>query len=102
MNVCSNCLPLISNVIFTTPLGHKLVPSACPTCNCIFTICALSDIWLHNEKEIHKQVALVSNNAVTGSVLNRFTSKVANLPGNGCIVDTICFVALRFLSHSSV
>ena len=102
MNVCSNCLSLISNVTFTIPLGHKLIPSTCPTHNCISTICALSDIWLYNGKEIQEQVALVSNNAVTGSVLNNFTSKVANLPGDGCMVDTMCFVAHKFLSHSSV
>ena len=56
MNVCSNCLSLISNVTVTIPLGHKLVPSAYPTHNCIATICVLSDIWLYNGKEIQGQV----------------------------------------------
>ena len=51
---------------------------------------------------MQEQVAAVSNNAVTGSVLNNFTSKVANLPWDGCIIDTICFEAHRALSHSSV
>ena len=102
MNMCLNCLLLISIVTFTTPLGHKLVPSTCPTHNCISTICVLFDIWLYNGKEIHDQVAPALNNAVTGSVLNKFTSNVANLPGDGCTVDTMCFVVLRFLSHSSM
>ena len=96
MNMCSNCLLLISNITFTTPLGHKLVPSTCHTHNCISTICVLFEIWLYNEKEIHKQDAPVLNNAVTGSVLNNFTSNVANLPGDGCTVDNMCYVALRF------
>ena len=65
------------------------------------TICVLSDIWLYNVKEIHEEVAPVLNNAVTGSVLNNFTLNVANLPGDGCIVDTMCFMELKFLSHSS-
>ena len=59
------------------------------------------DIWLYNEKEIHEQVAPVSNNAVTGSELNNFTSNVASLPGDGCTEDTMCFMALRFFGHSS-
>ena len=101
MNVCSNYLSLISKVTFTIPLGHKLIMSACPTHYCISTICALSDILLYNGKEIQKQVAPVSNNAVTGSVLNNFTLKVANLPGVGFIIDTMSFVPCRFLSHSS-
>ena len=101
MNVCSNCLSLISNVTFTIPLGHKLVPSACPTHNCISTICVLFDICLHNGKEIQEQVVPVSNNAVTDSVLNNFSSKVANLRKVGCIVDTMCFMACKFLSHLS-
>ena len=96
-----NCFVLISNITFTTPLGHKLVPSACPTHNCISTICVLFDIWLYNEKEIHKQVVLVSNNAVTGLVLNNLTSEVANLLGDGCTMNTTCFMALRLLSHST-
>ena len=50
---------------------------------------------------MQEQVAPVSNNAVTCSVLNNFTSKVANLPGVGCIIDTMSFVACRVLSHSS-
>ena len=83
MNMCSNCLLLISNITFTTPLGHRLVPSACPTYNCISTICILFDIWLYNGKEIHEQVAQVWDNADTGSVLNNFTWNVANLPGDG-------------------
>ena len=78
MNVCSNCLSLSSKLTVTVPLGHKLEPYACPTRNCISTICALSDIWLYNGKEIQEQVAPVSNNAVTSSVLNNLTSKVAN------------------------
>ena len=77
------------------------MPLDCPTYNCISTICTLSDIWLYNGKEIQEQVSPVSNNAVTGSVLNSFTSKVANPPGVGCIIDTMCFVAHRVLSHSS-
>ena len=101
MNMYSNCFLLISNIAFTTPLGHNLVLSACPTCNCISTICVLSDIWLYNGKEVHEQVALVPNNAVTSSVLNTFTLNVTNLPGDGCTVDAMCFMALRFLSHSS-
>ena len=101
MNMCLNCLLLISNITFTTPLGHKLVPSACPTHNCISTICLLFDIWMYNEKEIHEHVAPVLNNAVTGSVLSNFTSNVVNLPGDGCTVDTMYFMVLRFLSHSS-
>ena len=95
-------MSLISKITFTIPLGQKLVSSACPTHNCISTICVLSDIWLYDGKEIQEQVAPVSNNAVTGSVLNNFTSKVANLPGGGCIVDTMCFMALRSLSHLSM
>ena len=102
MYVCSNCLSFISNVTYTIPLGQKLVPSTCLTHNCISTTCALSDIWLYHGKEIREQVVSVSNNVVTYSVLNNFTSQVANLPGVGCIVDTMCFVAHRFLSHSSV
>ena len=43
----------------------------------------------------------MSNNAVTGSVLNNFTLRVAYLPGDGCIIDIMCFVAHRVLSHSS-
>ena len=81
MNVCSNCLSLISNVKFTIPLGHKLVLSACPTHNCISTICALSDMWLYNGKEIQEQVAPVLNNAVTGSVLNNLYQKQLNCLG---------------------
>ena len=77
------------------------MPSACPTHNCISTICTLSDIWLYSGKEIQEQVAPVSNNAVTGLVLNNFTLKVANLPWVSCIIDTTCFVACRVLSHSS-
>ena len=101
MNICLNCFLLVSNVTFTIPLGCRLVPSTCPTHNCISTICVLFDIWLYNEKEMHEQVAPVLNNAVTGTVLNNFTSNVAYPPGNGCAVDTMCFMALRFLSHSS-
>ena len=92
---CLNCFLLISNVTFTIPLGHRLVPSMCPIHNCISTIRVLLDIWLYSEKEIHEQVVPVSNNAVTGSVLNNFTSNVANLPGDGCTVDTMCFMALK-------
>ena len=99
--MCSNCISLISKLTVTIPLEHKLIPSACPTHNCISTICALSDIWLYNGKEIQVQVAPVSNNAVTGLGLNNCKSKVANLPGVGCIIDTMCFVAHRVLSHSS-
>ena len=78
------------------------MPSASPTHNCISTMCATSDIWLYNGKKIQEEVALVSNNAVTGSVQNNFTSKVANLPGDCCMVDTICLVACRFLNYSSM
>ena len=46
INMCSNCLLIISNVTFTTPLGHQLLLSTCPTHNCISAICALFDIWL--------------------------------------------------------
>ena len=90
----------ISNITFTTPLGYKLVPYACPTHNCISTICVLFDICLYNVNEIHEHDAPVSNNAVMGSVLNNFTSNVANLPEDGCTVDTMCSVALRSSSHS--
>ena len=101
VNMCLNCLLLISNMPFTTPLGYKLVLSTCPTHNYISTICVLFDIWLYNEKEIYEQVSSVSNNVVNGSALNNFTLNVANLPGHGCVVDTMCLVLLRFLSHSS-
>ena len=101
MNVCSNCLSLISKVTFSIPLGPKLTLSTYPTHTCISTICALSDIWLYNLKEIQEQVAPVSNNDLTGSVLNNDTLKVVYLPGIGCIIDTVCFMAYRFLSCSS-
>ena len=52
-------------------------------------MCILFDIWLYNEKEIHEQVVLVSDNAVTGSVLNNFKLNVANLSGDGCTIDTM-------------
>ena len=99
--MCSNCVLIIFNKTFTTPLGHKLVPSTCSTHKSISTIYVLFDIWLYNGKEIHEQDAPVSNNAVTGLVLNNFTLNIANLPEDGCTVDTIYFVALRSLSHSS-
>ena len=64
-------------------------------------MCALSDIWLYIGKEIQEQVAPMSNNAVTSSVPNNLTSKVAILPGVSCIINSMCFVAHRVLSHSS-
>ena len=91
MNMCLNCLLLISNINFTIPLGHKLVPPTCPTHNCISTMCVLFDIWLYNGKEIRQQVAPVLNKTITGSVLNNFTSNVANLLGDGCTVDDYVF-----------
>ena len=90
MNVFSKCLSLISKLTVTIPIGYKLMPSACPTHICISTICTLSDIWLYNGIEMQEQVTPVSNNAVTGSVLNNFTLKVANLPGVGLLL-TLCF-----------
>ena len=99
--MCSNCLLLISNITFTTPLGHRLVPSTCPIHNCISTICVLFDISLYNVNEIHEHDAPVSNNAITGSVLNNFTSNVANLPEDGSTAYTMCSVAPRSASHSS-
>ena len=50
---------------------------------------------------MQEQVTLVLNNAVTGSVQKNFTLKVTNLPGVDCIVDTMCLMACKFLSHSS-
>ena len=77
------------------------MPSICPTYNCISTICVCLISGLYNEKEIYEQVAMVLKNAVTGSILNNFTLNVTNLPRDGCTVDTMCFMALKFLSHPS-
>ena len=95
MNMCLNCFLLISNITFTIPLGHRLESSTCPTTHycisaflCFFLIsgCTL-------KRKIDEQVAPVSNNTVTGSEINNFTSNVANLPEE---VDDKCFVALKF------
>ena len=92
---------LISNVTFTTPLGHNLYHSL------VLLVTAslpyiLSDIWLYSGKKIHEYIATVSNNAVTGSVLNNFTSNVANLPVDCCAVDTMFFLTCRLLSGKLV
>ena len=63
--------------------------SAFPNHNCISTIHTLSDIWLYNGKEIQEQVAPVSNNAATGSVIKNLHQKWIIYLGMA-VLSTLC------------